>query len=357
MKRNNNKTFAVELQIGNSFPLGWLIIGLLAFLAFFSSIAQAQTAVQKIESVGFTVSDMDKAIDFYTRILPFEKVSETETFGTDFEHLSGVFGARVRVVRLKLGNEILELTEYLTAGGRPIPLDSRSNDRWFQHIAIIVLDMDKAYQILRNNKVRYASTAPQTLPKTIPNAAGISAFYFKDFDNHVLEILHFPSDKGAKKWHDLEKSGKVFLGIDHTAIVVGDSDESLKFYRDALGLSVAGTSDNFGTEQEHLNNVFGAKLHITGLHTSQDGIAVEFLQYLAPTDGKPFPPDTRSNDLWHWQTSFVAPKVDSLALTLLKNKYDFVSTNVVKFSDTNSGFNKAFLVRDVDGHAVRIVGN
>ena len=82
MKRNNNKTFAVELQIGNSFPLGWLIIGLLAFLAFFSSIAQAQTAVQKIESVGFTVSDMDKAIDFYTRILPFEKVSETETFGS-----------------------------------------------------------------------------------------------------------------------------------------------------------------------------------------------------------------------------------------------------------------------------------
>ena len=71
---------------------------------------------------------MDKAIDFYTKVLPFEKVSDTEVWGEDYEHLSGVFGARVRIVRFKLGNEFLELTEYLTPQGRPIPVDSRSND-------------------------------------------------------------------------------------------------------------------------------------------------------------------------------------------------------------------------------------
>ncbi len=340
----------------NPFPIGWLIIGILALFAFFSTIAHGQSAVQKVESVGFTVSDMDRAIDFYTRILPFEKVSETETWGEDFEHLSGVFGARVRVVRLRLGNETLELTEYLTAGGRPIPVDSRSNDRWFQHVAIIVSDMDKAFEILRKNKVRFASTAPQTLPKTIPNAAGISAFYFKDFDDHVLEILHFPPDKGAAKWHDLAKDkNKLFLGIDHTAIVVGDTDESLKFYRDSLGLTVAGTSENFGTEQEHLNNVFGAKLHITGLRTLEEGIAVEFLEYLTPTDGKSFPKDTRSNDLWHWQTSFEISKADDLTMLLRQKRYDFISSGVVNFQINNLGFNKGLLVRDIDGHAVRII--
>ncbi len=97
-------------------PLGWLIIGLLVLLVFFSSIANGQ--VSKIESVGFTVSDMDRAIDFYTRVLPFEKVSDKEVWGDDFEHLSGVFGVRVRIVRLKLGNEILELTEYLASTGK-----------------------------------------------------------------------------------------------------------------------------------------------------------------------------------------------------------------------------------------------
>ncbi len=334
-------------------PLGWLFIGLIAFFAFFSTIANGQ--VSRVESVGFTVSDMDKAIDFYTRILPFEKVSDVETYGTEFERLSGVFGARVRIVRLKLGNEFLELTEYLTAGGRPVPVDSRSNDKWFQHVAIIVSDMDKAFEVLRKNKVRFASTAPQTLPKTIPNAAGIKAFYFKDFDNHVLEILQFPADKGAKKWHDLASKGQLFLGIDHTAIVVGDSETSLKFYRDTLGLTVAGTSDNFGSEQEHLNNVFGAKLHITGLRTKEDGIAVEFLEYLTPRDGKPFPNDTKSNDLWHWQTSFEANQVNSLALLLTKNKFDFISSGLVDFGGIKLELNSALLVRDADGHAVRII--
>lgn len=339
---------------GKDFPLGWLIIGIAVFVALLAGKAFPQT-VQKVESVGFTVSDMDRAIDFYTRVLPFEKVSDKEVWGAEFEHLSGVFGARVRIVRFKLGDEILELTEYLNSNSRPIPVESRSNDRWFQHIAIIVSDMDKAFEVLRKNKVRFSSPAPQTLPKTISAAAGIRAFYFKDFDNHVLEILQFPADKGARKWHDPAKSGKLFLGIDHTAMVVGDTAESLKFYRDSLGLSVAGESLNFGTEQEHLNNVFGARLHISGLRTKEDGIAVEFLEYLAPRDGKPFPGDTRSSDLWHWQTSFAADRAVSLADVLLMNKYGFVSSGVVTFSGNNFEYQKALLVRDADGHAVRVV--
>lgn len=354
MKKIDLKKFNFKISEESDFPLGWLIIGIIVFIAFFSSFTHGQT-VSRVESVGFTVSDMDKAIDFYTRILPFEKISETETFGTEFEHLSGVFGARVKIVRLKLGDEILELTEYLTAGGRPIPIDSRSNDKWFQHIAIIVSDMDKAFEILQKNKVRYASTAPQTLPKTIPNAAGIKAFYFKDFDNHVLEILQFPGDKGAKKWHDSANTGKLFLGIDHTAIVVGNSEESLKFYRDSLGLSVAGESMNFGTEQEHLNNVFGAKLHITGLRTKDDGIAVEFLEYLTPRDGKPFPKDTKSNDLWHWQTTFETNQVNPLADVLSNNKFDFISSGLVNLDGNKLGFKWALLVRDRDGHAIRLI--
>jgi catechol 2,3-dioxygenase-like lactoylglutathione lyase family enzyme len=130
-------------KTNNEFPLGWLIIVLLSIAALLTP-AHGQ-AVSRIESVGFTVSDMNKAVDFYTHVLPFEKVSETEIYGTEFEHLTGVFGARARVVRVRLGNETLELTEYLTPQGRPVPVDSKSNDRWFQHVAIIVSDMDKAY--------------------------------------------------------------------------------------------------------------------------------------------------------------------------------------------------------------------
>ena len=127
----------------------------------------------------------------------------------------------MRVVRLSLGDELLQLTEYLAPRGRPAPADSRSNDRWFQHVAIIVSDMDSAYARLRRSKVEHASTGPQLLPKTIPNAAGIRAFYFRDPDGHPLEVLQFPPDKGDPKWH--APSERLFLGIDHTAIVVSDT--------------------------------------------------------------------------------------------------------------------------------------
>ncbi len=333
-------------------PIGWLVIAIATLLALLSN-ANGQL-VHHVDSAGFTVSDMDKALDFYTRILPFEKVSDIESFGDDVERLSGVFGARIRTVRLKLGDEVIELTEYLTPRGRSIPVDSRSNDRWFQHIAIIVSDMDKAYAHLRANKVRHASTGPQTLPSYITAAAGIKAFYFKDFDDHVLEILSFPPDKGLPKWHDLGKTGRLFLGIDHTAIVVGDTARSMQFYSGLLGLSIAGSSDNYGPEQEHLNNVKGARLHITGLRTKEAGIAVEFLEYKAPTNGRPFPSDSSSNDIWHWQTTFTADKLESI-IGLYKPV--FVSDGIVPSSRRNPGWSRGSLIRDPDGHAVRLIEN
>ena len=90
-----------------------------------------------VESVGMTVSDMDRAVEFYSA-LTFQKISDVEVLGEEFEHLEGVFGARMRIVRMQLGKEYLDLTQYLAPPGRPIPVDSRSNDLWFQHIAIVV---------------------------------------------------------------------------------------------------------------------------------------------------------------------------------------------------------------------------
>src|SRR5947199_1766796 len=192
---------------------------LLALLALAShSPAQRDPLVQGVDAIGITVSDMDRAMEFYSKVLTFEKVSDTEVAGENYEHLEGIFGVRMRVVRLRLGDEFIELTEYLAPKGRPIPVDARSNDRSFQHIAIIVSDMDKAYRWLRQNKVEHASTGPQRLPDWNKNAAGIWAFYFKDPDGHPLEILQVPPDKGLDKWH--RPSDKMFLGIDHTAIVV-----------------------------------------------------------------------------------------------------------------------------------------
>ncbi len=313
---------------------------------------QTSTAVTAVESTGMTVSDMDRAVEFYGQVLSFKKVSDVEVLGTEYEQLQGLFGVRMRVVQMQLGSEFIELTEYLTPKGKPFPIDSRSNDRWFQHIAIVTSDMDKAYQHLRQFKIQHASTAPQTLPAWNKAAAGIRAFYFRDPDGHYLETIYFPPGKGDPKWQ--KPTNQLFLGIDHTAIVVANTETSLKFYRDLLGLKVAGESMNYGTEQEHLNNVQGARLHISGLK-SPAGPGIEFLEYLQPKDGRPLPMDAKPNDLLHWQTTLVVKDAEAMAKRLRLNQTTFVSPSVIVVPGQTLGFQKGFLVRDSDGHTMQLV--
>ena len=314
--------------------------------------ADKTARVSAIDSIGLTVSDLDRSVAFYRTVLSFERVSEYEAAGEAYEHLTGVFGARMRVARLRLGDEYVELTEFLAPAGRRAPEEARSNDRWFQHIAIIVSDMDRAYAWLRQHRVQHASTGPQRLPEWNRNAAGIQAFYFRDPDGHPLEILAFPPDKGAAKWH--AATDRLFLGIDHTAIVVSDTEASLRFYRDTLGMRIVGESENYGTEQEHLNNVFGARLRITGLKAER-GPGIEFLEYLAPRDGHPRPREAHANDLIAWQTRLSCPDADALAAKLKSARADLVSPGVVALPDGSLGFGKGLVVSDPDGHAVALV--
>ena len=139
--------------------------------AVLSSAPSPAALIESVERVGMTVSNMDRSVTFFENVLTFEKVSDEEVSGDEYDKLQGVFGLRMRIVRMRLGSEEIELTEYLTPRGRPVPIDSRSNDRWFQHVAIIVSDMSKAYARLREHNVEHASPEPQRLPDWNPAAA------------------------------------------------------------------------------------------------------------------------------------------------------------------------------------------
>jgi catechol 2,3-dioxygenase-like lactoylglutathione lyase family enzyme len=316
--------------------------------------AERAPLVTEVDSVGITVGDMDRAVDWYSRVLTFQKVADAEVAGDAYEHLYGVFGLRLRLVRMRLGDETIELMQFLAPRGRPNPVDSRSNDRWFQHVAIIVSDMARAYARLRQNNVEHASSGPQRLPDWNPNAGGIEAFYFRDPDGNPLEILAFPPGKGAAKWH--APGERLFLGIDHTAIVVADTDASLAYYRDLLGMSIAGASENYGVEQERLNNVFGARLRITALR-AKTGPGVELLEYLAPQTGRPMPGDSQANDDWHTQVNMVTRDVTGTERAARLTRRVQVSNGVVEFEETRErrSMTRGFLMRDPDGHVSLLV--
>jgi catechol 2,3-dioxygenase-like lactoylglutathione lyase family enzyme len=340
----------------------WGVLGLLAaaVAAAAPAAAPAAPAGSAVLQVGLTVSDLDRSEEFFVGVLGFEKLGEErEVMGEPYERLEGVFGARLRVARLRLGGVEIELTEYLTPRGRAIPPDSRSDDRWFQHLAIVVTDIDAAYRRLREHRVRQVSTAPQRLPDWNPNAGGIRAFYFQDPDGHNLEVIWYPPGKGDRRWQE-RPPGRLFLGIDHTAIVVADTAASVAFYRGLLGMRVAGESENYGPEQERLNLVFGARLRITALRAPGGGPGIELLQYLAPPGGRPSPAGTAANDLIHWQTTLAAGAaggLEELAVRLRAAGGQLVSPGPIDLGGAGAGlgFRRALLVRDPDGHALRLV--
>jgi len=306
-----------------------------------------------VGAIGFTVSDMDRSVSFYRDVLTFKPISDVEVDGPEYDRLWGIFGVRARVVRMQLGEQQLELIEFLSPPDvRPIPVPSYSNDLWFQHFAIVVRDMEAAWAQLRKHHVRQISPRPQTIPVSNAAAAGIKAIKFRDPDGHNLELLWFPEGKGNPKWH---RSGTdVFLGIDHTAMTVRSTENSIKFYRDLLGMTVAGGTLNMGTEQEHLDSLPGARAHVTGMQPQMSPPGVEFLEYELPTAGRPMPADSHPTDLWYWQTTLIVPDVDTTA-AVLRATTPFVSSGVVTLEDHTLGFSKGLLIRDPDGHVMQLV--
>ncbi len=308
--------------------------------------------MSNIKYVGMTVANLEKSVEFYSQVLSFRVTKDIEVWGEDWEKLQGIFGLRMRIVQMQLGDEIISLMEYLTVEGRPLPRDSGSNDRIFQHIAIVVKDMDRAYEHLRQFRVRHSSTSPQQLPEWNKKLGGVKAFYFKDPDGHNLELIQFPPNKADAKW--LQTTDKLFLGIDHSAIVVKDAQASFSLYGDRLGLKLMLQAENYGTEYEHISGIFGARVQVNSMKPPL-GIGFELLEYIAPTNGKDMPIDSKANDLWHCQTIIAVSNLETMAQQLRTSPCSFISPGIVKMSANELGFAKALAIKDLDGHVLHLV--
>jgi len=305
--------------------------------------------ISAVVSFDLTVDNMDRSVEFYTKVLSFQKVADYKVSGEPYDSLYDLKGSRIHVVRLRLGLETLTLMEFEKPKGRPLPTDMKSDDRIFQHIAIVVSDINKAYGILLKNQIATISPEPQKLPEWNPGASGIQALYFRDPEGHPLELIHFPAGKGDPRWQ--QTHGKLFLGIDHSAITVENTSRSLEFYHHHLGLKITTDSLNYGPEQEKLTQVKGAKVYITSLSAEQ-GPGIELLDYLTPTTGRDMPPDTKANDQWHWQMRLQSPKLAELHQSLVKANA-FVR-KLLTFKNPYLDYHEAFLTKDPDGHTLLI---
>jgi catechol 2,3-dioxygenase-like lactoylglutathione lyase family enzyme len=314
--------------------------------------------VQRVKMIGFTVADVDREANFFVKVLQFEEVSDFRVVGSEYDKMEGVFNANMRIVHLKLGEQIVELTQYVSPpNGRPIPVPSYSNDAWFEHMAIVVSDMDAAYKILQRNNVQQISANAITIPASNPGAAGIKAIKFHDPEGHDLELIYFPPGKGDPSWQK-PAANKPFLGLSHTAMTVDSTDKGVTFYRDVLGLDVGGVTLNSGTTQDVLDDLFNDTCLVTEMMPASAPPHIEFLDYKTPPGGRLMPVDTKANDLWHWQTTLVTKDIQAVTDRLRKAGAQFITPDVVAIpheAQAQLGFKKAVMIRDPNGHAIRLI--
>jgi catechol 2,3-dioxygenase-like lactoylglutathione lyase family enzyme len=231
--------------------------------------------VQRLLGFGRNTSDLDRALAFYTRALGF-RVIECRPDAPTWTRLAGLDITPRRAARLALGRERIELLEIDAAS--PYPSNSTAADGWFQHVAIVVTDMEAAY----HNLIECGATAitrngPVRLP---PSTGSVTAFKFRDPDGHPLELIAFPPGTGDPIWQE-DDTGAATLGIDHSAISVPEPERSIGFY-EQLGFHIAARSLNRGIEQERLDALGNVEVEVIGMQADTRTPHLELLAYRHP---------------------------------------------------------------------------
>jgi catechol 2,3-dioxygenase-like lactoylglutathione lyase family enzyme len=244
---------------------------------------------------------------------------------------------------MRLGAQEVELVAF-DPPGRLYPDVRTAEDEWFQHVAIVVADMEGAYTKLeRLSPASISTDGPQLLP---PNTGGVTAFKFRDPDGHPLELLHFPPGVSDSAWR--HGKGLRPLGYDHSAIVVENIERSLALYTDLLGFRVGGRSLNKGVEQDRLDGLKDCVVDVVGLEPADVPTPhVELLHYRQPPGRVPSA-DVRTTDIASTRQVYRVDDLDSLVGRLEEAGATFVSTGIVTLGNGE----RAASVRDPDGHMI-----
>ena len=295
-----------------------------------------------IDRVTLIVSDLDQAEDDYV-VTCGCIVEQRGDIDPALTRVLCIRRARGRRSLLRLGRQRIELLEFTDAAGRPYPPGSTSTDLWFQHMAIIVNDMTQAYQrVMANRRLRPISrVGPVRLPDS---SGGLTAFKFRDHDGHPLELLAFAEGRVPEEWRNAIGAG-CFLGVDHTAIAVGDTARSTKFFRSVFGFGAGARTENRGPEQADLDDVDGVHVSVTRLAPDLPAPRMELLHYHVGTR-RPIPYDTASNDIVATHSAVRVASLDAIIAALARRGTPVTGDDLM----TLHGGTRAALVSGPDGH-------
>jgi catechol 2,3-dioxygenase-like lactoylglutathione lyase family enzyme len=153
---------------------------------------------RRIHHTGFTVSDIDRSVAFYTDVLGLELIARQEKQGGYLGAIVGYADAHVRMAHLRVpgAEHVVELFQYLApAGTAPGRIEPR--DVGCAHLCIVVDDLPAAYARLEQAGVDSFVSPPVEVDTGI-NTGGYG-LYLRDPDGIVVEVFQAPRppDEGA----------------------------------------------------------------------------------------------------------------------------------------------------------------
>ena len=155
-------------------------------------------AFNGIWHASFTVSDMEKSLEFYCGLLGLEIMTQQIQHNEYTSKLVGYPDAHLKVAMLRVpgafvgpSNHHLELVEYVHPRGEKT--DVSTNRPGAPHLAFVTDDIHADYARLSAAGVRFKAPAPVAIEGGV-NKGGFTVF-FLDPDDITLEMLQPPADR------------------------------------------------------------------------------------------------------------------------------------------------------------------
>ena len=146
--------------------------------------------ITRVNHTGISVSDMERSLGFYRDLLGMELIFDSDVPANEpLSHVVGMPNASGRVAWLRAGDTMIELWQWDSPNGRPLPDDYVPADKGVTHYAFEVDDVDALYE-----KVVAAGYHANIEPQDL----GLhKTTYIKGPDNEIIEILE---DRATDEW-------------------------------------------------------------------------------------------------------------------------------------------------------------
>ena len=152
--------------------------------------------LSRVHHVGILVTDFDRSLAFYTKLLGKDPKINTVVEGiSEFDQQVEAQNARARVAFFDVDNTSVELIEFTQ------PKEPRASDGDVPHVAghkhlcFFVDDCRAAYEELKAEGHDFIAP-PCNFGERNQELKNVVFAYFRDPDGNVLEVLEDPNQKG-----------------------------------------------------------------------------------------------------------------------------------------------------------------